>query len=81
MPKSNKTTSNKMKDVPNQDEASTQEDSSSEQEIDQEVTLNPPQVFSSMFIPYIEGLRMDWTVNDGLFSRFFEMEVEMQKYT
>ena len=31
-----------MENVPNQDEASTQEDSSSEEEIDSEVTLNPP---------------------------------------
>ena len=34
MHKSNKTNSHKMDNVPNQDEASTQEDSGSEQEID-----------------------------------------------
>ena len=69
MLKSNKTNSSKMDSVPNQDEASIQEDSSSDQEIDPDVTFNPPQAFPSMFMPYIEGPKMDWTVNDGLYSR------------
>ena len=27
---------------------------------------------SSMFMPYIEGPKMDWTVNDGLYHRFIK---------
>ena len=76
MPKSNKTNSCKMDNVPNQDETGTQEDSSSEQEIDPEVTINPPQAFPSMFMPYIEGSKMDWTVNDGLYSRFLKWKLK-----
>ena len=72
MPKSNKTTSHKMENVANQDEASTQQDATSEQEIDPEVTFNPPQVFPSMFMPYIEGPKMDWTMNEGLYSRLLK---------
>ena len=57
MPKSNKTSSQKMENNPSQDEADTHEESSSEQVKDQEVILNPPhvqQVFPNMFMPYIE---------------------------
>ena len=51
--------------VPNQDEpmkSSQEELSSSDQEQDTEVTLNPPrqpQLMSSMFMPYIEDPKMD----------------------
>ena len=76
MPKSNKTNSHKMDNVPNEDEARTQEDSSSEQEIDPEVTINPPQAFPSMFMPYIEGPKMDWTMNDGLYSIFLKWKLK-----
>ena len=61
-----------MDHVPNQDEASTKEDSSSEHEIHPEVIVNPLQAFPSMFMPYIEGPKMYWTVNDGLYSRFLK---------
>ena len=32
----------------------------------------PPQPVPSMFMPYIEGPKMDWTVNDGLYHRFLK---------
>ena len=43
---------------------------------DQEVFLNPQpstsaQEMPNMYMPYIEGPMMDWTVNDGLYNRFF----------
>ena len=76
MPKSNKTNSYKMDSVPSQDEASTQEDSISEQEIDPKVTINLPQTLPSMFMPYIEGPKMDWTMNDGLYSRFLKWSLK-----
>ena len=65
-----------MDSVPNQEEASTHKDSSSEQEIDSEVTFNPHQAFVSMFMPYIEGSKMDWTMNDGLYSRFLKWKLK-----
>ena len=46
--------------------------SSSEQEPDPEVSFHqarPPQPVPSMFMPYIEGPKMDWMVNDGLCHR------------
>ena len=47
-----------------------QESSSSEQETEmQSPSLQPStsqaQLVSPMFMPYIEGPKMDWTVNDG----------------
>ena len=78
MPKSSKTNSFKMDNVPNQDEASVQEDSSSEQEVDPEFTVNPHQAFPSMFMPYIEGPRMDWTMNDGLYSTFLKWKLKCE---
>ena len=73
MPKSKKTSCHKMENNPSQDESSTQEESGLEQENDQEVTLNPShvqQVIPSMFIPYIEGPNMDWSVSDGLYHKY-----------
>ena len=44
---------------------------------DQEVFLNPQpsvsaQEMPKMYMPYIEGLQMDWTVYDGLYNRFLK---------
>ena len=54
---------------PDTNESSQEDIPSSDQESDTEVIINPPrtqqQVIPSMFMPYIEGLKMDWTVNDG----------------
>ena len=56
------------------EETSDQEETSfdQEQEIKQEVTLSPPQAFPSMCMPYVEGPKMDWTVNDNLYNRFLK---------
>ena len=63
-------------------EASNGESSSSEQESDPEVTIHPPrsqpQVIQSMFMPYIEGPKMDWTVNDGLYHRFLKWRLKCE---
>ena len=42
------------------------------QEQDPEVFLQPSQaqILPDIFIPYIEGPKMDWTVNNGLYHRF-----------
>ena len=58
-----------------QDESSVHEEPPSlDQEDDPEVFLQPSQAqkLSNMFMPYIEGPKMDWTVNDGLCHRFFK---------
>ena len=53
--------------------------SSSDQEQDPEVTLNPhrlPQVPLGTFMPYIEGPKVAWTVNDGLYHRFLKWHLK-----
>ena len=55
------------------EETSEQEETSSDQEqedVEQEITISPPQAVPSMFMPYIEDPRMDWTVDDNLYDRF-----------
>ena len=64
-----------MENNPSQDEASTHEESSLEQENDQEVIsyfdiAHAQQVIPGIFMPYIQGPKVDWTVNDGLYHRF-----------
>ena len=52
-----------------QEDHNTHEESSgSDQEQDQEVFLQPyqTQVVPNIFMPYLAGPKMDWTVNDGL---------------
>ena len=55
-----------------------EESTSSDQESETEVTFNTthPQALSkfpqTMYMPYIEGPHMDWTVNDGLYHRFLK---------
>ena len=67
---------------PDINESSIDESPSSDQESDTEVTLNPPrpqlQVIPSMFMPYIEGPKMDWTVNDGLYHRFLKWHLKCE---
>ena len=48
--------------------------SSSDQEQDPEVFFQPSwaQVVPNMFMLFIEGPKMDWTVNDGLYHRFLK---------
>ena len=54
-----------------------QESASSEQETKmQDPSLQPSTsqalYVPAMFMPYIEGFKMDWTVNDGLYHRFLK---------
>ena len=58
-----------------QDESSAHEESSSSgQEQDPEVFIQPSQaqILPNMFMPYIKGPKMDRTVNDGLYHRFLK---------
>ena len=58
-----------------QDESSAHEESSSsDHEQDPEVFIqqSQAQIIPNVFMPYIEGPKMDWTVNDGLYHRFLK---------
>ena len=85
MPKASKSSAHKEVQVSTQQEAietSQEELPSLDQESDSEVTFNPPrqqpQVIPSMFMPYIEGPKMDWTVNDGLYHRFLKWHLKCE---
>ena len=65
-----------------QEESSTpEESSSSDQEQDPEVFLQPSQaqILPNMFMPYIEGPKRDWAVNDGLYHRFLKWHLKCEK--
>ena len=56
---------------------------------DDEVALQSPQFKPStsqmqaiwqMYMPYIEGPKMDWTVNDSLYHRFLKWKIKCKTY-
>ena len=64
-----------------QDESSAHEESSSsDQEQHPEVFIQPShsQILQNMFMPYNEGPKMDWTVNDGLYHRFLKWHLKCE---
>ena len=78
-PKPAKPSTNAMEKV--QDESSAHEESpSSDQEQDPEVFFQQSKVqdLPNMFMPYIEGPKMDWTVNDGLYHRFLKWHLRCE---
>ena len=62
-----------------------EESASSDQESDAEVSFHtihpqaPPQFPPNIYMPYIEGPHMDWTVNDGLYHRFLKWRLKCKK--
>ena len=73
--------------IPDQevDIPSSQEDSaSSDQESENEISFHPhrPQApnlaMHHMFMPYIEGPKMDWTVNDSLYHCFLKWKLKCE---
>ena len=57
---------------------------SSDQESDAEVSFHtiylqaPPQFPPTMYMPYIEGPCIDWTVNDGLYHRVLKWRLKCE---
>ena len=53
-----------------------------ESEPEQEVTINNPHpnapqaAYTNMYMPYIEGPKMDWMVNDALYHRFLKWKLK-----
>ena len=54
-----------------------EEETSFEQEsdVDQEVIIRPPQAPTHMYVPYIEGPKIKWTVDDSLYNRFIKWNI------
>ena len=79
MPKAAKKNSSSEQSVPSlgmSENAATQaESSNSDHESDPGVSfhhaVHPPST-PTMFMPYIEGPKMNWTVDDGLYHRFLK---------
>ena len=62
---------NETEEEASQDETSTHEESEPEQEvfINQPHPNAPQPVYTNMYMPYIEGPKMYWTINDVLYQR------------
>ena len=63
------------------EELSEQEETGSDQEVffnPQSSTSKKAQVMPNMYVPYIEGPTMDWTVNEGLYNRFLEWRLKCE---
>ena len=60
------------------DESSTHEESEPEQEVYINHTHpNAPQpVYTNMYMPYVEGPKMDWMVNNALYHRFLKWKLK-----
>ena len=59
-------------EIPNQQEESASSDLESDADVSFHTIIQqaPPHFPPNMFMPYIEGPQLDWTVNDGLYHRF-----------
>ena len=77
MPKASKSAQCTVEPVP-PEECSDQEETSFEQEVEQEVTLNPLQAYPNMYMRYIEGPSIDWTVNDIFYNRFLKWKLKCE---
>ena len=94
MPKTTKCSAqgSKLVSPPEEDMSNTQEElSSSDHEEDPEVSFHPchllqpstshegqPQPTAGIYMPYIEGPCMDWTVNDNLYHRFLKWHLKCE---
>ena len=84
MPKATKSSAWGTIQMPPPEESSPcnqEELSISDQEPDPEFSFQPyrqPHPVPSMFMPYIEGPKMDWTVNDGLYHRFLKWHLKCE---
>ena len=67
-------------DIPSTQEEST----SSDHQLESEISFHPsrPQApnpaMHNMFMPYIEGPKMDWTVNDSLYHHFLKWKLKCE---
>ena len=72
---------NEESEVSSGSEETVNSDQKIDQEPDLEISIQPSrahQVIPSMFMPYIEGPKMDWTVNDALYHRFLKWRLKCE---
>ena len=49
------------------------------QDLEQQLSTSQAQYLPAMYMPYIEGPKMDWTVNDDLHHRFLKLKLKCEK--
>ena len=49
------------------------------QDLEQQPLASQAQFVPVMYMPYTEGPKMDWTVNDGLYHRFLKWKLKCEK--
>ena len=81
MPKAMKKSVREQSPPPSDDRNSTDsaEASDSDHNQDPDVSFHPvvpPNQVPTMFMPYIEGPKMNWTVNDSLYHRFLKWQLK-----
>ena len=81
MPKAAKKSSREQSPPPSEGHESidTTEASGSHQDHNPDVSFHPivsPTSVPTMFMPYIEGPKMNWMVNDGLYHRFLKWHLK-----
>ena len=81
MPKASKKSVREQSPPPSDDHNSTDsvETSDSDHNQDPEVSfcpVAPPNQVPAMYMPYIEGPKMNWTVDDGLYHRFLKWQLK-----
>ena len=69
-----------MDTIVNQETSMMSQDSSSSDQVQSPQCFPPPtcqpqSFMQPMFMPYIEGPKMDWTVNDTFYHRFFKWKL------
>ena len=68
-------------EVPSSPEDIASSDQDIDQEPDPQISFYPSraqQAIPNMFMPYIEGSKMDWTVNDALYYRFLKWHLKCE---
>ena len=77
MPKATKKSSREQSPPPSEDHESADTAEASGSDLDQDTDVSfhsavPSPSVPTMFMPYIEGPKMNWTVDDGLYHRFLK---------
>ena len=83
MPKATKKSVKEQSPPPSDDHNSTDsvEDTDSDHNQDPDVSFHPvapPNQVPTMYMPYIEGPKMNWTVDDGLYHRFLKWQLKCE---
>ena len=81
MPKATKKSVREQSPPPSDDRNSTDSAEASDSDHNQDLDVSfcpvvPPNQVPIMFMPYIEGPKMNWTVDDGLYHRFLKWQLK-----